>query len=544
MDTKAIPILVFTLISSLALNFFLLATIWITVLLTVLLALALFDRFQTKHAILRNFPLVGRARWVIESMRPFLQQYILEPDTGGTPIPRMFRNVVYQRAKHSQETIPFGTQLDTYKDGYEWIGHSLSARDVEQLDCSPRVSIGGRSCKQPYSASILNISAMSFGSLSSNAVLALNKGAQLGNFYHNTGEGGLTPYHLEYGGDIVWQIGTGYFGCRNPDGTFNLQQFTEKANLDAVKMIEIKLSQGAKPGHGGILPAHKNTPEIAKIRGVAPYTQVDSPARHSEFKTPLEMMQFINTLRQQSNGKPIGFKLAVGRRSEFAALCKAMVESGISPDFITVDGGEGGTGAAPLEYSNAIGTPLKEALAFVDDMLTGFGLRNEIKVIASGKIITGFHLVKHLALGADVCNSARGMMLALGCVQSLSCNTNRCPTGVATQDRTLAKGLVVEDKFQRVKSFHQKTVHVVADILSSTGLEHPSELNRSHIYRRVSQQDVKRFDQIYPSIKPGCFLTAQFPERYKFELQEASASSFMPSAQLTDVEDEKLVSLT
>jgi len=541
MEHKAIPILTVLLLASLAINIVFSAVFWLSFLLAALLALAVYDRFQSKHSILRNFPLVGRGRWIIESMRPFIQQYILEPNTGGAPIQRMFRSIVYQRAKNSLETIPFGTQLDTYRDGYEWIGHSLSARDVEQLDCSPRVSIGGKDCRQPYSASILNISAMSFGSLSKNAILALNKGAKLGGFYHNTGEGGLSPYHLKHGGDVVWQIGTGYFGCRADDGTFDAELFSKNANLETVKMIEIKLSQGAKPGHGGILPAHKNSPEIAKIRGVEPFTQVDSPARHSAFKTPLEMMEFIATLREKSNGKPIGFKLALGRRSEFVALCKAMIDTGVTPDFITVDGGEGGTGAAPLEYSNSIGTPLKEALAFVDDILTGFGLREEVKIIASGKIITGFQLVKHLALGADICNSARGMMLALGCVQSLTCNTNRCPTGVATQDEKLAKGLVVEDKFERVRSFHQKTVHVVADMLSSTGLKHPSELNRSHIYRRVSQEEVKRFDQIYPLVSDGSFNTGHVPERYQLELQESSASSFMPRIQLTAVENEKLV---
>lgn len=541
MENKAIPILIISTLAMVGVNLIFWSFLWLTAILAVLLAIAIYDRFQNKHSILRNFPLVGRARWIIESMRPFIQQYILEPNTGGAPIQRMFRSIVYQRAKNSLETIPFGTQLDTYRDGYEWIGHSLSARDVEQLDCSPRVTIGGKDCKQPYSASILNISAMSFGSLSKNAILALNKGASIGGFYHNTGEGGLSPYHLEHNGDVVWQIGTGYFGCRSEDGTFDPEQFAKNANLDSVKMIEIKLSQGAKPGHGGILPAHKNSPEIAKIRGVEPYTQVDSPARHSAFKTPLEMMTFITQLRDKSNGKPIGFKLALGRRSEFVALCKAMIDTGVTPDFITVDGGEGGTGAAPLEYSNSIGTPLKEALAFVDDILTGFGLRQQIKVIASGKIITGFQLVKHLALGADVCNSARGMMLALGCVQSLTCNTNRCPTGVATQDEKLAKGLVVEDKFERVRSFHQKTVHVVADMLSSTGLMHPSELNRSHIYRRVSQEEVKRFDQIYPLVSDGSFIAGQVPERYKLELQESSASSFMPRVQLTTVENEKLV---
>lgn len=429
---------------------------WFLLLTVALLAFAVYDSLQTQHTILRNFPLIGRTRWTIEALRPYLQQYILESDTEGAPISRMFRSIVYQRAKDSRETIPFGTQLDTYKDGYEWIGHSLSARDLGEMNHDPRITIGGKYCKQPYHASILNISAMSFGSLSKNAILALNKGAQKGNFYHNTGEGGLTPYHLENSGDLVWQIGTGYFGCRTKDGDFDADKFKEKACLPQVKMIEIKLSQGAKPGHGGILPAYKNTPEIAKIRGVEPGTQVDSPPRHSAFSTPIEMIDFITQLRELSGGKPIGIKLALGRKSEFVAMCKAMVKTGVTPDFITVDGGEGGTGAAPLEYTNSIGFPLREALAFVDDCLIGYDLRKDIKIIASGKIISAFQLVKTLSLGADVCNSARGMMLALGCVQSLSCNTNKCPTGVATQDPKLTKGLVVEDKFERVYRFHKK----------------------------------------------------------------------------------------
>ncbi|MDM7860845.1 FMN-binding glutamate synthase family protein [Alteromonas sp. ASW11-36] len=536
MEQRAIAILSLLLIVSLVATVSFNGPIWVPVALALLTALAIYDRVQRKHSILRNFPFVGRGRWIIERIRPFIQQYVIESDTGGAPIQRMFRNIVYQRAKNSLETIPFGTQLDTYQEGYEWIGHSLSANEVDNIDCSPRVTIGGPACKQPYSASILNISAMSYGSLSKNAILALNKGARKGGFYHNTGEGGLSPYHLKHGGDIVWQIGTGYFGCRTDDGNFDPEQFKQNALRESVKMIEIKLSQGAKPGHGGILPAHKNSPEIAKIRGVEPYTQVDSPARHSAFKTPLEMMDFIQQLRELSGGKPIGIKLALGRRSEFVAMCKAMVDSGISPDFVTVDGGEGGTGAAPLEYSNSIGTPLKEALAFVDDILTGYGLRDAIKVIASGKIITGFHITKHIALGADICNSARGMMLALGCVQSLSCNTNKCPTGVATQDESLAKGLVVEDKFERVYSFHKRTVHVTADIISSVGLAHTDQLNRAHIFRRVNQETVKRYDQIYPIIGHGAFLQGMVPEHYRLDVEEASANSFVPRVQLTSVD--------
>ncbi|MBF7073859.1 FMN-binding glutamate synthase family protein [Glaciecola sp. MH2013] len=523
---------------SIALVFFV-SSLWPLVLITLLLlGLAIYDSQQRKHAILRNFPLLGRARWLIESMRPFIQQYILETDTGGAPISRMFRNIAYQRAKNSRDTIPFGTQVDTYQSGYEWIGHSLSALNVNDIDASPRVTIGSKHCKQPYSASILNISAMSFGSLSKPALLALNKGAKLGGFYHNTGEGGVSPYHLEHGADVVWQIGTGYFGCRDEHGNFDADKFTQQASHPNIKMIEIKLSQGAKPGHGGILPANKNTQEIADIRGVKVGTQVDSPPSHSAFKTPLELIQFIQQLRELSGYKPVGIKLALGRRSEFMAICKAMVELNITPDFITVDGGEGGTGAAPLEYSNSIGSPLREALAFVDDCLVGFGLREDIKIIASGKIISGFHLVKNLALGADICNSARGMMLALGCVQSLSCNTNECPTGVATQDPSLYAGLVPENKAVRVFQFHKKTVHATSDIVSSAGLASPCELNRTHIFRRVNQQSVKRYDELFEHMQIGGFLSGDIATKYQIDFDEASAHSFAPAKTLTTINQE------
>ena len=512
---------------------------WIFLLLScTLLGFAVFDTFQTQHTILRNFPLIGRMRWTIESLRPYIQQYIIESDTGGAPISRMFRSIVYQRSKNSRDTVPFGTQLDTYADGYEWIGHSLSAMDVKEMSDDPRVTIGGPLCEKPYSASVLNISAMSFGSLSSNAVVALNKGACKGRFYHNTGEGGLTPYHLEHGGDIVWQIGTGYFGCRTQDGHFDKAKFKEKARLDNVKMIEIKLSQGAKPGHGGILPAHKNTQEIATIRGVTAGTQVDSPPRHTTFSTPLEMMDFIAELRMLSDGKPIGFKLALGRKSEFIAICKAMVETQVYPDFITVDGGEGGTGAAPLEYTNSVGFPLREALAFVDDCLVGFDIRDNIKIIASGKIITAFQLVKNLSLGADLCNSARGMMLALGCVQSLSCNTNRCPTGVATQDPRLVKGLDVADKSERVYRFHKKTITAVLELLSSTGHYSTTDLNRTHIFRRIDPSSVLRYDEIFPLVKKGAFLKGDPPDDYKLHIEEASAESFMPASHLANIQEQ------
>ncbi|MBL3589249.1 MAG: FMN-binding glutamate synthase family protein [gamma proteobacterium endosymbiont of Lamellibrachia anaximandri] len=514
------------------------ATVWVLVFIAPFTALGFYDMFQKRHSIRRNFPLFGRGRWIMEEIRPFIRQYFVESDTDGAPINRMFRNIVYQRAKGALETVPFGTRVDTYRTGYEWIGHSLSAIDVSDVDEDLRVNVGGPDCRQPYSASIFNISAMSFGALSQNAILALNKGAKSGEFAHNSGEGGISPYHLEHGGDLIWQIGTGYFGCRDRNGKFSPDLFKEKVSLESVKMIEIKLSQGAKPGHGGILPAGKNTPEISGIRGVEPYTQVNSPATHNAFDSPLGLVQFIAQLRELSDGKPVGFKLSIGRKSEFVAICKAMHESGILADFITVDGGEGGTGAAPLEYTNSIGMPLREAITFVADCLTGFGLKQHIKIIASGKIITGFHLVKNMALGADICNSARGMMLAVGCVHSLICNSNRCPSGVATQDPRLFNGLVVPDKAARVTHYHAKTVHATAEIIASTGICHTSELNRTHIYRRISQYEIKRYDQIFPYLPANCLLDGSIPDLFKLIMQEASSDTFAPHNCLTRIDNE------
>lgn len=512
--------------------------LWLLLIILPLIGVGIYDLFQSGHAVRRNYPLFGRGRWFMEWLRPFIRQYLIESDTDGAPINRMFRSIVYQRAKGELETVPFGTRVDTYRDGYEWIGHSLSAIDPKSVECDLRVTVGGPQCTQPYSASIFNISAMSFGALSRNAILALNGGARDGNFYHNTGEGGISPYHLESGGDLVWQIGTGYFGCRDEAGKFSAEAFAEKAALPNVKMIEIKLSQGAKPGHGGILPADKNTAEIAAIRGVPMATQVDSPPTHGAFSTPRGLLEFVAELRELSAGKPVGFKLSVGRKSEFIAICKAIVQSEIVPDFITVDGGEGGTGAAPLEYTNSVGMPLREALAFVDDCLTGFGLRQHVRIIASGKILTGFHLVKNLALGADICNSARGMMLALGCVQSLTCNSNHCPTGVATQNPRLYRGLVVADKRHRVSQYHRKTVHATAELIASAGLNHTSNLTRTHIYRRISQESVQRYDQIFPYLNAGSLLSREPPEAWRLYLNEADPGSFMPKSCLTEIEQQ------
>jgi glutamate synthase domain-containing protein 2 len=485
------------------------------------------DVMQNKQSIRKNFPVLGRLRYVFEDLRPKIQQYFVESDTDGAPINRNERSVIYQRAKKQTDTIPFGTQLNVYAEGYEWMTHSIVPKDFHKMDHHPRVMMGGKDCKQPYSMSILNVSAMSFGSLSKNAVLALNGGAKMGGFAHNTGEGGLSPYHLEPGGDIVWQIGTGYFGARTADGKFSDDAFKANAMKPNVKMIEIKLSQGAKPGHGGILPGKKNTPEIAAIRLVEPGTTVFSPPFHSAFSTPIELVLFIKRLRELSDGKPVGFKLCVGRKGEFLSICKAMVQLNTYPDFITVDGGEGGTGAAPPEFSNSVGMPMLDALAFVDNALRGFGIRNEMKLMASGRILTGFHIVRAMALGADVCNSARAMMMALGCIQALECNKNTCPTGVATQDPYFMKGLVVEDKTVRVANYHKNTIESFVELIGASGIDHPDKLNRTHVYRRVFMNLVKTYEEIYPTIPDGCLLDGgDTPFDYEDYMKRASAESF------------------
>jgi glutamate synthase domain-containing protein 2 len=472
--------------------------IWSLIVVGPIIFMGCIDIFQTKHAIKRNFPVLGRLRYLLESIRPEIMQYFVETDTEGRPINRIFRNLVYQRAKKVNDTTPFGTQMDVYRSGYEWMDHSIYAINSSKLDESPRVMVGGPDCKQPYSASILNISAMSFGSLSKNAVLALNTGAKMGGFAHNTGEGGISPYHKQPGGDLIWQIGTGYFGCRTKDGKFNPDTFKKNAAGDSVKMIEIKISQGAKPGHGGILPAIKNTEEIAAIRHVEPHTAVHSPPAHLAFHDPESLVQFVKQLRDLSNGKPVGFKLCVGKKQEFIDICHAMNASQIYPDFITIDGGEGGTGAAPVEFSNSMGMPLRDGLAFAYDTLIELGLKDKIKIIASGKIISSFQMAKALALGADMCNSARAMMMAVGCIQALQCNSNTCPTGVATQNKSLMKGLVVKDKAERVASYHLETVKSFIELIGAAGIKSPGELNRKHINRRVNMNSVLRYDEIYP----------------------------------------------
>jgi glutamate synthase domain-containing protein 2 len=466
-----------------------------------------YDKKQTKHSLWRNYPVIGRFRWLLEELRPPIRQYFIESDIDGVPFTRQTRGLVYRRSKNIINTIPFGTKEDVYKEGYEWIGHSLKALKAQELDQNPRIVVGGKKCKKPYSSSIFNVSAMSFGALSSNAVLALGFGAKLDNFALNTGEGGISSYHLETGADLIWQVGTGYFGCRDGNGDFDKERFEQKAKLENVKMIEIKLSQGAKPGHGGILPAHKNTPEIAKQRDLEPYVQVDSPPTHSAFGDPEGLLDFITLLRDLSGGKPVGFKLSIGRKEEFIQICQAMVKSNIKPDFITVDGAEGGTGAAPLEYTNHVGMPLREALVFVVDTLNGYDLKDEIKIIASGKITNGMDIAKNLSLGADICASARGMMFSLGCIQALQCHKNCCPTGVATQDKKYSNGLVVSDKKQRVANYHKNTVKSFVEIIASAGLKTPSVLDRSHIFYRLSSTQYKRYDELFKPVVKGAYLT-------------------------------------
>ena len=499
------------------------AIAWSLLAIIPLIALGIYDMLQTRHAVLRNFPVLGHFRYLLEAIRPEIYQYFIESDTEGKPFNRLQRSVVYQRAKKVRDTVPFGTQRDVYAVGYEWINHSIAPIHVEPE--ALRVTIGGADCRQPYSASLFNISAMSFGSLSKNAVEALNKGAQLGNFAHNTGEGGISSYHLQ-GGDLIWQIGTGYFGCRQADGTFDPDRYAGQTANPAVKMIELKLSQGAKPGHGGILPAAKLTEEIAAIRGVPMGRDVLSPPGHSSFSTPIGLLEFIAQLRELSGGKPVGFKLCLGKPREFIAICKAMIRTGIKPDFIAVDGGEGGTGAAPLEFSNHIGSPLIDGLMLVDNALRGFSLRDDITVFASGKITTGFQMLKRLALGADVCYSARGMMMALGCIQALKCNSNHCPVGVATQKSHLVGGLVPSDKSVRVANFHYEMVESLAEMMGAMAISSASALQPWHILRRTAPNQIQNYAEIYPRLEDGQLLNGGKAPYLWRAVEAASAESF------------------
>ena len=458
------------------------------------LLLVLIDSTQTKHSVRKNYPLVGRLRYLFESVRPEFRQYFFEGELDGKPFNRRQRSIVYQRAKNEKQTISFGMQDDPNRIGYEWAAHSIYPKknDFSQF----RVTIGNSQCSKPYSASIFNISAMSYGALSKTAISSLNEGAKMGNFAHNTGEGGISDYHLK-GGDLIWQIGTGYFGCRDGRGHFNDALFVEKANFKEVKMIEVKLSQGAKPGHGGLLPSEKNTPEIARIRALKPYTTVHSPSSHSAFSNATELLYFIQKLRNLANGKPVGFKICIGKKEEFTEVLDAMKSTNIIPDFITIDGAEGGTGAAPLEFIDYMGMALSDALIFAHKSLLDYGLRREIKILASGKIISAFDIAKNISLGADACYSARGMMFALGCIQALQCDSGKCPVGIATQDKSLYQGLDITDKRVRVANFHKNTLKAVAEFIGACGFESPDQITAETFFRRVNYNTNLNFKDIY-----------------------------------------------
>jgi glutamate synthase domain-containing protein 2 len=461
----------------------------------------LHDLRQTRHAVLRNYPVAAHLRFLLESIRPEMRQYFFEGDKDGSPFPRDQRAIVYQRAKRELDKRPFGTQFDVYEEQYEWLHHSIAPRPVLPHD-DLRMLIGAGSA-QPYSASLLNISAMSYGALSANAIRALNKGARLGGFYHDTGEGGVSPYHRENGGDLVWELGSGYFGARAADGSFDPVRFADAATEPQVRMLELKLSQGAKPGHGGVLPAAKVSEEISLIRGVPLGVDCVSPARHSAFSTPVGLLEFIARMRDLSGGKPTGFKLCIGHQWEFMAICKAMLATGITPDFIVVDGKEGGTGAAPLEFMDHVGMPLRDGLSFVHNALVGIGVRDRVRIGASGKITSAFDMARVLALGADWCNAARGFMFAVGCIQAQSCHTGACPTGVATQDPLRQRAIVVPDKAERVASFHRNTLHALAELVAAAGLSHPSELRPHHFLRRASSDKVISLAEQYEQLAPG-----------------------------------------
>jgi len=522
-----------TLMVIVALVSFVLAQTWSAfwlswVFATALSLLGVHDLLQTRHSVLRSYPIAAHVRFLLEHIRPEIRQYFLEDDSTGTPFARKKRAIVYQRAKGQLDKVPFGTQLDVYDTAFEWLSHSVSA-------CEPsrepfRVMIGSPACTRPYAASIFNISAMSFGALSANAVRALNKGARLGGFAQDTGEGGVSAYHREHGGDLIWEIGSGYFGCRNDGGGFSAQRFVETAAADQIRMIEIKLSQGAKPGHGGVLPAAKVSPEIAATRGIPMGVDCISPARHSAFSTPVELLEFVATLRQLSGGKPTGFKLCIGHPWEFLAICKAMLQTGITPDFIVIDGTEGGTGAAPLEFVDHIGMPLRDGLTFAHNALVGLNLRQHICIGAAGKITSAFDIARIMALGADWCNAARGFMFAIGCIQAQSCHTDRCPTGVATQDIYRQRSLVVNDKAERVLRFHQSTLQALAEVIAAAGLRSPDQLTLNHLWRRVSANRVESYAQIYPALPPGALLNGTDDPRYAEAWALARADSFMPVA--------------
>lgn len=506
---------------------------WLFVISLSLSVLGVYNILQKKHSILRNYPVSGNIRFLLEAFRLEVRQYFLEDDKEEVPFSRQQRSIIYQRAKNLDSTTAFGSLNDLHKTGSEWLLHSGRSHKIEDYHFT--VKVGNEHCTQPYDLSVFNISAMSFGALSAAAIEALNKGAKEGGFAHDTGEGSISPYHQKHGGDLIWELGTGYFGCRDDEGRFNPVTFEKRAKLEQVKMIEIKLSQGAKPGKGGVLPASKITPEISTTRDIAMGKDCISPATHSEFGTPRELVKFWQKLRALSGGKPVGFKLCIGMPWEFMAIVKAMMEEGDYPDFIVIDGAEGGTGAAPVEFMDSVGMPLVDALIFVQNTLVGAGIRDKIKVGVSGKIVTAFDMAKMMALGADWCNSARGFMFAVGCIQSRSCHTNRCPTGVATQDLSRQKALDVPSKSERVKNFHANTLKALADIVGAAGLEHPTQLRAHHIVRRQSDGWIKLLSEHYQFIAHGSLLTGDCGRKVLDDMwQLADPDSF----QATGVADE------
>ncbi|MBB4210927.1 glutamate synthase domain-containing protein 2 [Rhodothalassium salexigens DSM 2132] len=495
--------------------------------LVALASLGLYDvAIQRRHSVLRNYPVIARLRYVIEAFRPELRQYLFASDKAETPFNRDQRTLVYQRAKDIEDRAPFGTKYDVYAAGYAFMTHSLAAKP--RAGTAPRVAVGGDQCDRPYAASLLNISAMSFGALSPNAIMALNQGAARGGFFHDTGEGSISRYH-RCGGDLVWQLGTGYFGARRSDGRFCDDTFRDTAADDCVKMIEIKLSQGAKPGHGGVLPGEKVSADIAEARGVPVGRDVLSPPSHPEFSTPVEMMVFMARVRALAGGKPVGFKLCLGHDWEFAAMAKAMRATGLYPDFIVVDGAEGGTGAAPLEFSDHVGVPLAEGLAFAHNILVGAGLRDRIRLGASGKVVTGFDILRLISLGADWCNAARAFMVSVGCIQSLTCHTNRCPVGVATTDPWRARALDVADKADRVYHFHRNTIAELMDVTGAAGLDHPGQIRRDMVFRRRGDSRVVSSAERFDWLDAGELLAGSGHERYRRAWARAQAHSFRPA---------------
>ncbi|MFP6563708.1 MAG: FMN-binding glutamate synthase family protein [Myxococcota bacterium] len=501
---------------------------WVLAVLVPLAVLGVHDHVQTRHSILRNYPILGHLRFLLEDMGPELHQYMVESNTDGAPFDRDHRTLMYERAKNVEDTKPFGTELKVYASGYAWLTQSIAPRPVPERPSETLRVLVGAERAHPYDASILNISAMSFGALSANAIMALNRGAKRGGFAHDTGEGGYSRHHKQ-GGDIIYQVGTGYFGCRTEDGHFDAATFRETASDSHVKMIEIKISQGAKPGHGGILPGSKVTEEIAAARGVAPGVDCMSPTGHSAFSTPLELLDFVVQLRELSGDKPVGMKLCVGSIRELMAIAKAMVETGIVPDFITVDGAEGGTGAAPVEFTNHMGMPLREGLLLVHNTLVGIGVRDRLRIAASGKRVTGFDLSVAFALGADWCNVARGFMFSLGCIQSQRCHTNTCPVGVATQDAGLQRALVVEDKEMRAYQFHRNTVRALAEVVAACGLDHPSELTPAHIMLRINEFEIRSLDRLHTFFEPGQLVEGNVPNFLKDAWAAARPDRFGPA---------------